>query len=99
MAEDQEKSKEEFNPPDASFSLFVSTLAMQVTIFLGAMPNPATNKTEENFSQAKFIIDTLDILKEKTKGNLTADEDKLLDNIVYNLKMLYLEKIKGGENK
>jgi len=94
MPEETPKPQNESPVPEADFSLFISTLAMQVTIFLGAMPNPVTNKTEENFPQAKFIIDTLDILKDKTKGNLTNDEEKLLDNVLYNLRMLYLERMK-----
>lgn len=92
---EEQKNPEQFVPPEASFSFFISTLAMQVTIFLGAIPNPATNKAEENFPQAKFIIDTLDMLREKTKGNLTKEEQELLDNVLYNLRMLYIEKTKG----
>lgn len=80
-------------PPEAvDFNFFITTLAIQASICLGQMPNPVTNKKEENPSQAKVIIDTLDILKEKTKGNLTADENKLLENILYELKMLYIQK-------
>ena len=67
--EDQkEETKRKFLAPD--FKFFLSSLAMQAWIGLGAMPNPVTNKSESNLEQAKFIIDTLDILKEKTKGNL-----------------------------
>ena len=89
-----EENKKEQTLPEPDFSFFVSTLAMQVSIFLGEIPNPVTNQKEENLPQAKFIIDTLDMLKTKTKGNLTPGEEGLLENILYNLRMLYLEKTK-----
>jgi uncharacterized protein YjaG (DUF416 family) len=77
-------------PPEPDFNFFITTLAIQASISLGAMPNPATNKTEQNVPQAKFIIDTLGMLKEKTKGNLTSEEDKMLENILYELRTHYL---------
>lgn len=84
------KKDQEPTTPEASFSFFVTTLALQASIFLGQIPNPATNKKEKNLSQAKFIIDTLDILKNKTKNNLNDDEAKLLENVLYELKMQYV---------
>ncbi|MFH1678680.1 MAG: DUF1844 domain-containing protein [Candidatus Omnitrophota bacterium] len=80
----------DFMPPEANFSFFISTLALQASIFLGQIPNPATNKKEEkNLPQAKFIIDTLGVLKEKTQNNLNAEETKLLENILYELRLQY----------
>jgi len=93
-----EENKKNQELPELDFSFFVSTLAMQVSIFLGEIPNPVTNQKEENLPQAKFIIDTLDMLKDKTKGNLNSEEDSLLENILYNLRMLYIEKTKGKSN-
>jgi uncharacterized protein YjaG (DUF416 family) len=87
-------SQEEFIPPKPDFPFFISTLAIQASISLGAMPNPATNKTEENLHQGKFLIDTIDMLKEKTQGNLSTEESSLLDNILYELKMQYVAKTK-----
>ena len=93
----QEPSKEgETMPPEPDFNFFITTLAIQASISLGAMPNPATNKTEQNLPQAKFIIDTLGMLKEKTKGNLTGEEDKMLENMLYELRTHYLSLPKGG---
>ncbi|MFA4854779.1 MAG: DUF1844 domain-containing protein [Candidatus Omnitrophota bacterium] len=80
-------------PPD--FKFFVTTLAMQASIALGHMPNPATDKVEEDLIQAKFIIDTLGMLQEKTKNNLAQDEITLLENMLYELRVAYLEKEKG----
>lgn len=87
--------KEAFQVPEASFSFFVTTLAMQATLSLGDVPEPHTNKKEENLPQAKFLIDTLGILQEKTKGNLTKEEDSLLEGILYELRMRYVEKTGG----
>lgn len=84
-----------FVPPEPDFSFFITTLALQATIALGSAPNPATNKTEEDLTQAKFLIDTLGMLKEKTKSNLSDDETKLLENILYELRMQYINKPKG----
>lgn len=84
-------------PPEPDFGFFVTTLALQASIALGVVANPATNKKEENRSQAKFLIDTLAVLKEKTRGNLTPGENTLLENALYELRMQYVSK--GGENK
>jgi hypothetical protein len=78
--------------PEPDFKFFLTSLAMQAWIGLGAIPNPATQKTEENPGQSKFIIDTLDILKEKTKGNLDKEESELLEHILYELHLAYVNK-------
>ena len=76
------KKEKESIPPEASFSFFISTLVLQASIFLGKIPNPSTNKKEKNLGQAKFIIDTLDMLKDKTKNNLNNEENVLLENML-----------------
>ena len=81
-------------PIQADFTFFVTTLSIQAAIALGAMPNPATQKVESNLNQAKLIIDTLAMIKEKTRGNLNAEEDSLIDNMLYDLRMQYIEKTK-----
>lgn len=99
--EEQNKKEEEskFVPPVADFTFFITTLAIQASISLGIMLNPATNKAEENLDQAKFLLDTIAMLKDKTKGNLTPEEEKLTENILYELRLQYVEKAKGGEKK
>lgn len=89
------KDKEAFNAPEASFSFFVTTLAMQVTLALGDAADPQTSKKEENLPQAKFLIDTLGILQEKTKGNLNKEENSLLEGVLYELRMGYVQKTGG----
>ena len=74
------------------FTFFVTSLAMQASIALGIVAHPVTNKIEQNISHAKLIIDTLVMLKDKTQGNLTTDEDSLLDKFIYELKLQYSKK-------
>ena len=98
VEKEKEKIKKEggFIPPEPDFNFFITTLSLQATIAMGFMENPMTNKKEENLIQAKFLIDTLAVLKEKTKGNLTNEEDKLLENVLYELRMQYVGKTQGG---
>ncbi len=88
-----------FTPPEPDFNFFITTLGLQAAIFLGEMANPVTNKKEEDLTQAKFIIDTLAMLKEKTKGNLSPEEEKLLDNLLYELRTQYIAKTEKGSEK
>ncbi len=92
-----EETKKEFMPPSADFKFFITTLSLQATISLGQMPNPVSNKNEENLPQAKFIIDTLGMLQEKTKGNLSSEEADFLENVLYELRSVYLSKNKIAE--
>jgi len=57
---------------------------------LGKLQNPVTNKIEKNTEFAKMAIDTLDMLKEKTRGNLTEYEEQYLDETLKDLKLLYV---------
>jgi len=99
-AKEKKKLEEEgeFVPPEPDFNFFITTLALQASISLGAIPNPSTNQKEENATQAKFIIDTLGMLKEKTKGNLTKEEEDLLERVLYELRMQYVAKGNKQEN-
>lgn len=78
--------------PEARFDLFLSGLAMEALIALGDMAHPVTRKQAANLPHAKYLIDVLGVLEEKTKGNLTADEDKLFKDTLYQLRMRYLAK-------
>ena len=92
-----DETKNESTPPPADFKFFITTLSLQAAIFLGQMANPVSNKNEENLPQAKFIIDTLGMLKDKTKGNLTPEETAFLENVLYELRSVYLSKNKITE--
>ncbi len=97
VEKEKEKIKNEGGsiPPEPDFNFFITSLALQASISMGVIENPMTNKKEENLIQAKFLIDTLGVLKEKTKGNLTDEEEKLLENVLYELRMQYVDKTKG----
>lgn len=58
---------------------------------LGLVENPIAKKKEKNLPMAKLTIDTLHILKDKTKGNLDPEEEKLFEGLLYDLKMKYLK--------
>lgn len=73
------------------FSTFIFSLGSAALIQLGATPNPTTHKTEKNIEQAKQNIDLIQLLKDKTKGNLTNDETRLIDNLLHTLRMKYVE--------
>ena len=67
---DQAQASAQADGMDVNFINYMTGLAFQALIFLGEIPNPITNKVEKNIQQAKMLIDTLRMLKEKTKGNL-----------------------------
>jgi hypothetical protein len=86
--EDAEKTDKE---PQLDFFNYIASLGFQTMIFLGEMPNPVTNQVEKNLKQAKFLIDTLVILRDKTKGNLSKEEDDLLNGSIYELQLRYVD--------
>jgi hypothetical protein len=79
-------------PKTPDFKFFITTFSLQAAIFMGVIENPVTKKKEENFPQAKFIIDTLLVLKQKTSGNLNKEETEILDNLLYELRAQYIAK-------
>ena len=78
--------------PEPNLQLLVSTFAAQAAVGLGQMPNPATDEAGVDLVQAKFAIDMLQVVEEKTKGNRTEEEDKFLEDILYQLRMVYIDK-------
>ena len=80
--------------PEASFMLFLAGITTQAFIQLGEVDNPITKKNEQNLTQAKYTIDMINILEEKTMGNLSDEEKKYLDSALFDLRSRYLKKIK-----
>ena len=76
--------------PPVDFAAFIAELGMTAVTYLGGYQNPETKEVLVDLEMAKRTIDTIDLLKEKTKGNLTAPESNLLDNTLYNLRMTYI---------
>ena len=74
---------------DPRFNEFVILQAQNAGLFLGQIPNPHTGQKSLNLRAAKSVIDSLEMLASKTRGNLTASEEKLLTTAIQNLKPLY----------
>lgn len=75
---------------DPRFSEFVILQAQNAGLFLGQIPNPHSGEKTVNLRAAKSVIDSLEMLSSKTRGNLTVSESKLLVMAIQNLKPLYL---------
>src|SRR6266567_83838 len=73
------------------FIEFVVMHAQNAALFLGQIPNPRTGEAEVNLDLAKMFIDQLAMIQEKTRGNLTSEEAKVLSNALSNLQMAYVE--------
>jgi len=80
--------------PEINFSTFVISLSTQALMHLGEIPNPITGKMEDDVPVAKQMIDIIGMLREKTRGNLDQGEEKLLDDVLFNLRMKYVEAVK-----
>ncbi len=81
----------EMKIPPASFAVLISTLATQAMASLGIFPDPMTGKPNTNRTLAKHFIDTLSMLEEKTKNNLSDDEATQLRDSLHQLRMIYLQ--------
>ncbi|MCX5843449.1 MAG: DUF1844 domain-containing protein [Deltaproteobacteria bacterium] len=86
----EETVREEY-VPEVTFSNFILSLSTTVLYHFGDFPDPATNKAEKNLTAAKQTIDMLNMLKNKTVGNLDNNEKELLDGILYELMMRYVK--------
>lgn len=77
--------------PEIDFSQFIFSLSTSALIQLGEVQDPFTQKTAKNLPLAKQTIDLIAMLKEKTKGNLTPEEGKIIENLLYDLRMRYVK--------
>lgn len=76
------------------FPSYILSYYTQSLVLLGEVPNPYTNKKEEDLEAARHTVDILGMLKDKTKGNLTEDEDQLLESVLYEVRLKYMAKTK-----
>jgi hypothetical protein len=74
---------------DARFYDFVLLQAQNAGLFLGQLPNPSTGEKSINLKAAKSVLDSLEMLTEKSKGNLSGEEVELLDKALTNIRALY----------
>ena len=94
--EDQKNSSDEKEAASSQvdFPTFIMSLSSSAFYHLGDMPDPTTGKKELNLPAVQQTIDMLNMLKEKTKGNLKEDESKLLEQLIYELQVKYVAKSK-----
>lgn len=78
--------------PQPTFSTFVLSLASSAMVQLGEVPHPETGETGLDLNLAKHTIDTIAMLREKTKGNLSPDENRLVEGLLYELRMKFVMK-------
>jgi hypothetical protein len=78
--------------PEIDFPSYILSYYTQGLVLLGEVPNPYTNKKEEDTEAARHTIDILAMLQEKTKGNLGKEEEQLLNSILYELRMKFMAK-------
>jgi len=77
-------------PPEPSFSMIISSFVAQALIALGEMESPVDGKRMRDLDAAKFSIDMLQVMQDKTQGNLDENEKKMLDSALYDLRMRYV---------
>lgn len=77
--------------PEINFATFIFSLNSSGLVNLGILEDPASGKKVKNLPLAKQTIDILGMLQEKTRGNLTNDEESMLKNILYDLRILYVK--------
>lgn len=102
LAADAEKNAEQpagqpGQLPPADFQTLVSTMVTQALMAMGAIPDPQTGKRVAYLDLARFHIDMLGVLEEKTKGNISEEETQLLSGSLNELRMQYVQLVKQAE--
>lgn len=88
----QASHEDNLHMPQVTFSTFILSLASSALMELGEVPDPNTGKVSENLVMARHTIDVLTMLQEKTKSCLDAEERRLLDGLLYEVRMKYVMK-------
>ncbi len=94
QTEDAKRTAEHDPSQGVNFASFLLSLATTGMVHVGEMPEPSTGQKMEDLEAARQMIDILAILKEKTEGNLSAEESQLLENVLYELRMKFMGKSK-----
>ena len=89
-AQDNIEDEEETLLPEVNFPTFIMSLNASALVHLGIIEDPATGQSTKNLPMAKQTIDILSMLEEKTRGNLAKDEEDILRNILYDLRIAYV---------
>jgi Domain of unknown function (DUF1844) len=95
---DQPGLSPEGDDQQLSFTAFVISLASTAAIHLGDLTDPSTGgRSDVNLDGARQMIEILTLLEQKTRGNLTAEERQVLEQVLYELRMRFVEVAKGGK--
>ena len=90
--EDQERPSAADAPmPEINFATFVVSLNASALLHLGAIEDPNTGQATKDLTMAKQTIDILNLLEEKTEGNLSDEENNLIKSILYDLRIIYVK--------
>lgn len=77
--------------PEVTFASFILSLNTTALFHLGEIPHPESGKSKVDLELVKHTIDTLSLLRDKTKGNLDKDEHELMTNVIYDLKIRFVK--------
>jgi hypothetical protein len=77
--------------PPASLELLLTMLATEALVALGQLPHPATGQVQVHRHQAQYLIDMIGVIKEKTKGNLLPGEEQLIETLLHQLRMVFVD--------
>lgn len=83
--------------PPASLEMLITTLATEALVALGQVPHPATGELHAHRGQGQYLIDTIEMLRQKTKGNLTPDEQHMIESVLHQLRMVFVETASAPE--
>jgi hypothetical protein len=92
-ASEADKTSKELPLPKITFSSLLFSLSSAAFVNLGAIPDPNTGKVEKNLPLVKQTIDLLVLLRDKTRNNLTQEEETLFDHLLYDLRMSYVREV------
>jgi hypothetical protein len=85
--------------PEVTFTAFVMSMNTSALFHLGEISDPASGEKNKDLVLAQHSIDILSLLEEKTKGNLTEEEQDLLKHVLYDLKMRYVRAVTGSSEE
>jgi hypothetical protein len=87
----EEGQEEAEDLPAVDFSTFVLSLSHSVLVHMGDAPSPVHGRSEPNLPLARQTIDLIALLEQKTRGNLSGDEERILSQVLYDLKVRFIE--------
>lgn len=90
-----EAPQEDVPAAESAFVFFLSSLGLQTLVALGEIPNPATSLKTVDLNQARYLIDTLSMLSDKTRGNLTPDEAAVMKDLLFELRTKFVAHTEG----